>query len=533
MARSAREQVGALAREQTGAKVRLEWLLTSPKAFGLTTATAAQRAICRAADGENLDELWKHPDVPGIFGGVRPPEIAPKKLIILAGIRGGKSLLTAAKAIAASQNCNLSQTSAGDEIRIPVLATDKDTARVVFSHIVGNLQAKPLLRALMIGDPTAESVWLRHPSGRPIEIKVTAMSKSGSTLVGRWLASCIFDEAPRMAGADDAVQNLEDAIAAIEGRILEGGQILMPGSPWAPFGPIYDLVTQHFGKPDSNVCVVRAPGPLMNPRYWTPERCEKMRTQNPGAHRTDVLGEFADPEEAIFSSVELDAATRPSELRELPPMPLQYYAFAMDPATRGNAWTLVGLTCTGLGGATGVSPKFSVPIVRQWIGSKTSPLKPAAVLAEIAEICKRYRCDTVTTDQHSVDALRDIADLYGLTLLEETINAKNRLPMVENARVLISHGLLDLPNDQQFRTDLLAVKRRITQNGVTLILPKTGDGRHADYVPALGLVLGQPPWQPAVPAPAVDADFERALSAVRARDNADFWERASRRVSRF
>lgn len=519
--------------ERGGAeRVRLEWLFTSPKAFGVTTATPVQRAICRVSDGEPLGDLWDNPDVRNAFGGVRPPESAPKKLVILAGIRGGKSLLTAAKAVAASQNCNLSRTSAGDEIRIPVLATDKDTAKVVFSHIVGNLQAKPLLRSLMIGEPTAESVWLRHPSGRPIEIKVTAMSKAGSTLVGRWLASCIFDEAPRMAGAEDAVENLEDALAAIEGRILEGGQIMMPGSPWAPFGPIYELVTKHFGAPDENIVVVRAPGPLMNPVYWTEERCEKLRQQNPAAHRTDVLGEFADPEEAIFSSLELDAATRSADRAVLLPEPRHHYSFAMDPATRGNAWTLVGMTCTGLGGPTGISPKFAIPIVRQWVGSKTSPLKPALVLSEIAEICRRYGCDTVVTDQHSVDALRDLADLYGLTLIEETINAKNRLPMVERARVLMAQGLLEIPPDTQFRTDLLAAKRRITQNGVTLILPTTGDGRHADYVPALGLALEHPPFAPDEPEPEIDRDFQRALDAVRSRGSEDFWTGAARRVSR-
>ena len=37
--------------------------------------------------------------------------------------------------------------------------------------------------------------------------------------------------------------------------------------------------------------------------------------------------------------------------------------------------------------------------------------------------------------------------------------------------------------------DLASVRRRVTQAGLTYHLPKTPDGRHADYVPALALAL--------------------------------------------
>lgn len=509
--------------------VQLEWLLTAPKGFGLQTATPLQRAICRASDGVPLAELWAHPTVPAAFGGVVPPAVAPSILCILAAIRGAKSMISAAKAIACSQNCDLSKSSPGDEIRIPVLSTDKDTARVVYSHIVGNIQAKPALRALLIGEPTADSLYLRHPTGRHIEIKVTAMSKAGSTLVGRWLAGCIFDEAPRMSGASDAVENLDDALSAIAGRMLDGSQIMLIGSPWAPFGPVYDLVQEHFGKPSAHVVVVRGTGPGMNPVYWTPARCEKLRAQDPAAYRTDVLGEFADPEESIFSSVEVEASTRKEA--ERPPEPRMYYAAAMDPATRGNAWTLVVIGCMGLGGGGGIMPTYSVVLCRQWVGSKSAPLRPDSVLAEIAEICKRYRCESVVTDQHSVDALRDLAERHDLGVFEITINSDNRLEMVERARVLCSEGLLELPPDPQFRTDILSARKRVTQNGVTLILPRSGDGRHADYVPALGLALCRPPPPPDAPEPERGDLLDRHAQQLFEESQRDWMEQAALRIS--
>ena len=76
----------------------LEVLLTSSEGFGLTTATPVQRAICRASDGIELGELWDDPTVRQAFGGACP-RVAPLEFVILAAIRCGKSLFSAAKAI--------------------------------------------------------------------------------------------------------------------------------------------------------------------------------------------------------------------------------------------------------------------------------------------------------------------------------------------------------------------------------------------------------------------------------------------------
>lgn len=516
----------------------LETLLTSRAGFGLQTATPVQRAICRASDGLALRELWNDPDVRAAFGDAQPtPGEPPFWVCILAAIRCAKSEMAAAKAIQMSQTVNLDVPwiSAGDEIRIPVVSLDRDKARAVYSHVLGNLKSKPSLRKLLAGEPTAESIWVKHPTGRRIEITVSAMGKAGGTLVARWLAGCIFDEAPRMAGDDESVRGLQQNLTAVQGRILPGCQVWLIGSPWAPIGPVYELVQQHWGKPSKECVVVRGRGPSMNPHYWTPERVERLRTSQTAegqiAYKTDVLGEFTDPEEGIFSSLEIDAATR-KEPRELPRMPLQHYAAAMDPATRGNAWTLVIGTCKGFGGAGGALPSYSIVLARQWIGTKASPLRPDDVLQEIGKLCASYGIDTATTDQHSFDALNNIAERHGLILRAEPITAKNRLEMVERARIYVAQGCLELPPDQTFRNDLLSARRRVTVNGLTLVLPKTGDGRHCDYVPALGLLMLYPPDLPDDPERPIDHDFERALAAVNAGRGADAFESAIMRMGR-
>lgn len=41
------------------------------------------------------------------------------------------------------------------------------------------------------------------------------------------------------------------------------------------------------------------------------------------------------------------------------------------------------------------------------------------------------------------------------------------------------------------RADLLGVRKRVTQSSSTIVLPRTGDGRHADYASAIALLVSQ------------------------------------------
>ena len=498
-------------------KSLLEALLTSPDAFGLESATPLQRAICRASDGVPLGDLWNDPGVREGFGDARPPEIAPRMLVILAAIRCAKSLIAAAKSFSTALTCDVSGLKPGDELRIPVLSVDKDAAHQVFSHIVGTIQAKPLLRKHMIGDPTADSVMIRHQTGRAVEIKVVAMAKYGSTLVGRWLAGVTFDEAPRLSGVEDGVKNLTEALDAIAGRMRPGAQILCIGSPYAPFGPVFDLHQTHFARPSEAVMVVRGTGPLLNPSWWTKERCEWTQRNAPRSYVTDVLGQFADSEDMLFSSVIVDAARRKEGMDVVPARPGHHYVASMDPAMRGNGWTLVVLGCDGTDDKG--EPHYYVALSKQWRGSKAQPLRPDLVLRECARDLRGYGLKEVWSDGHQIDSLRVIAEQEGLEIAEAGTTQEDQLMRVENIRLLLESERLELSPDRQLRSDLLRVKRKVNQKTVTLSMPVTADGRHCDYVPSLGLCLAFPPPTPSVAAREQDPGLAAALAAVDARND--------------
>lgn len=480
--------------------------MTSPLAFGITTPTPLQRAIWRIADGRPLGELERHPDVVAQIGDVTAIDARPEEIDIVAAIRTAKSLTAAGLAFRWSQICDVSQLGAGEVPRISVVSLTKDLADVVFGHVSGNIVAHPLLKAKLLEPPTADTVLLQHPSGKPIEIKVVAGSRAGASLTARWCAGAIFDEAPKMVGADEGVINYDDARTAVKGRMLPGTQIVSIGSPWAPFGPIYERATAHWRKPTSKLVVVRAPGWLMNPVWWTPERCEDLKKHDPDTYATECAAEFASPEEALFSSVELDRARR-AVPAELPAQERHEYIAAMDPATRGNAWTLVVATREGA--------KKRIVLAREWIGSRVEPLSPREVFRQIAEVLKPYSVRGLWTDQWSSDALRDIAKEFVLQLWELPLTEAEKTKKWLRLRAMIGEGEVELSPEPMLRSDLQRVKKRTTQNGVQIVLPKTSDGRHCDFAPAFLGALTQ--WigdvAPAPPTP--DEAAQREMQRLR------------------
>lgn len=503
----------------------MEWttehLFTSPECLGVVKATPLQRAIARAMDGRPLEDLWEHPTVPPAFGHAKPPEgVTPAIICIVASIWSGKTLFAAAKAIQSSQVVDVSELIPTDEVRIPVLATGKDQAAQGYKHIVGNLLMRPALHRIVDEDvdPTAESIYVKHPTGRPIEISVAAMARAGATLLSRRLPCVIFDEATRVQGEEDgAVKNLDESLDAIEGRILPGGCILIIGSPHAPLGPVYKLVAKRFGKPDTDCLVIRARGPDMNPTRWTPKRCADLKRRNPKAYRTDAEAEFADSEEALLPSAHVERAMR-KQPEETPPVKGRHYVAAIDPGGRASAWTFLILEALEKG--------FRVAVAKQWTRDAQGVFRATVAMDEVAADCKRYGIEDVWSDSYGIEATQGLAEERKLTVLVHDWNAENRWRAAKMMEQLLEDEELELPPSDDFRDDLVRVKKKPTVTGITIVLPKLGK-RHCDFWPVLGLGLLYPPEPPSAEVVEETKDEDPFLEMLD-RQSKDVFEQAAR-----
>jgi hypothetical protein len=227
---------------------------------------------------------------------------------------------------------------------------------------------------------------------------------------------------------------------------------------------------------------MRTIGPHGNPSYWTPERLERLRQYDETAWRINALGEFIDPEHGLLSPVSIAQSTR-TVPGDLPRNPKFSYSAAVDPSeagANGNAFTLTIVEREGLGEAA----KFRVALVREFRSGG-----PAQIWSEINNHCKRYGVRAVVSDQWGGEAQREIARQAGLDLRKRTTTAKSKLEDFQNLATLLHAGKLELANDKQLLDDLRSVRLVTTQSGQSIHLPRTGDGRHCDYAPALAAAI--------------------------------------------
>jgi phage FluMu gp28-like protein len=135
-----------------------------------------------------------------------------------------------------------------------------------------------------------------------------------------------------------------------------------------------------------------------------------------------------------------------------------------------------------------------VVLAKQWIGSAAAPLRPGAILAEVAKLCKAYRVSVLDSDQYYGDALRDLAAQQKLVLIVHAWNEREKLAKFLALKTMFEQGMVEIPSDQVLRTDLSRIKKVLKGNGASISFPRTADGRHCDYAPCLAMELGRY-WQ--------------------------------------
>lgn len=190
----------------------------------------------------------------------------------------------------------------------------------------------------------------------------------------------------------------------------------------------------------------------------------------------------AEAESSLLSQLLLDQATRhPPQLIDIPPEPGHVYVATMDPATRGNAWTLIVAT-------RGPDMVRRVVLAREWRGSPSMPLSSRSVLAEIAALVRPYGITHVYTDQLAIDPLTELAAMAGLGLIPESWTQQSKREAYEELRTVLLARQFECHPDPQVASDLLGIRKILTRVGVSYELAMH-DGRHSDYAPAVAMAV--------------------------------------------
>lgn len=450
----------------------LEDLFSSTAYAGLD-ASPAQRLICRAADGLPLGDVGEaDPElVKKLFGTYEVPPHRPRVVEIVAGVRSGKSFLSATAALRCGFRADFSRMPAHEIARAGIVANTVANAESTFEKLCGLVETSPGLRACRMGTPANGTLRMRRPDGRIFEIVAVAATRGGANLRSRWLVAAILDELALFGTeTSGASVSAEEVFHAGRTRLLPGGQVWLISSPFGPTGLLYDTWKTHYKHPGKTL-VAWAPTEIMNPTIDREDIAEIRRT-NPDIAAREYDAQWLDATSSFFDTASVERAQRATPLVRLG---TGNVAAAMDAGTRGNAWTLCTAWVDG--------DKTIVGGAHEWKGSKTAPLSPEATFRDIAEILLPQGCTSIGCDGWSFDANKDIAIRHGLSLVQ--VPSADTVAAYGRAKTLFDTDTIELPPVVQLRDDLRGVIRRATSGGVRIDLAKTSDGRHCDFAPSM------------------------------------------------
>jgi hypothetical protein len=536
-------------------EITLETFLTHPAFFGLETATPVQRAKCRIISGLPLGDLAEHPDVLEMCGGATLESgKRPHELLDISAIRIGKSLFAAAVVLWLSQTVKIPHNvRQSDFIRIFLVALNLKGTKVVLQHLLGPMLEKPALRSLLVDDPKEISVSsiersglrIRHPSGRIIEVACVPLDRAGGSVLSVFCAGVIVDEYPRMLGADDGVKNIDHVREGVLGRMLPQAVFLATGSPWQPYGPAYDAVIDHFGKPSKELVVLRtsaksfiniAPGWTVTEDH---DPVERLRLGSPLAYKTDYLAEFADGEQAVFPAVAIEDAyghalpgvgdaeygrpaifadpsalrhdfwaamvggwvhprARPDQLYEIEFLGEQITPGVGQVVSSNRGWIRILEDQYGRPiprkDATTPRPWFEVYDLVSW--DKNSGARGLDLVRAVGSLARKYRCTEFHWDGYEQLMLADLIRSENLRPLVHTWSGQGRkTEAVDLLRTLFVERRVHLPSHSQtsesckhLKNELLRFRAKATPGGNFQYVVAGGAG-HGDHASCLTLAM--------------------------------------------
>lgn len=400
------------------------------------------------------------------------------QLIIRAGRRSGKSSTLCRLAVCEALYGN-HKVSKGDRGVVAFISVSLDEAQQRLRTV------KAILDALGVKwKPISNGVELVD---RPILFKTLTCSISA---VSGWTIICaLCDEASKWLNEETGRNPAEEVISSLKPCMssMPNARLFVSSSPMGKLdmhAKLFDIGETK--EQQTAFCETWVGNPTIDEA-----RTHELERDEAKWAREYAAIPLEDTESGILTSVQLDAKfTTRLEPEEYPPEEGLTYVAAMDPATRGNAWTLV--VASRRRGNDGTL-RNTIVLAHEWKGTRSNPLDPDTVLGEIAEIVGAYRVSAVVTDQFASDALQSIARRHDLWLIVEPQTVGSKLRMFDDFARKVSDGQVELPpketSGRQLRQDILNTKKRLTANGMSIQYADTPDGRHADYAPSVASVM--------------------------------------------
>lgn len=395
-----------------------------------------------------------------------PPEGGWREAAAIVGRQAGK---TRAAAALVTLEAALATPPEDGEVYALLLAQDHRSAiRTAFSYIRAQFQASPMLTRMVVAE-TRDTLELSNG------VRVAAYPCRPASIRGLRAIVAVLDELAYYISTDARPVDTEVLRAVRPTLATTGGRLVILSSPYGQSGALWELHRRCHGQEDASTLVWQADAPTMNPTL-PHDYLERMRQDDPEAHRSEVLGEFRAGLSTLLDPDALDACV--GEHRELPPAAGVEYAAFVDPSGgRRDAFTC------GIG--HGEDERIIVDAARAW----EPPLNPAGAVEECAALLARYGVTRVTGDRYAGEWPREQFRRHGV---EYAVAAKPKSELYLSLLPRINAGEVLLPDDRALLRELRGLERRRGPSGKDRVDHRPGarDDR-ANAAAGLVVLLGE------------------------------------------
>lgn len=428
--------------------------------------TTIDDATCRRYFGCGLDEL----------------PTAPRRTVAgQAGGRGGKtSQLGSTKALHAAWTVPLPTLGENEHAVSLIVSSELVFARQALSFCIGYVNASPVLRRALVGKPGADSLTLRRPDGKLVDVRVRAAGARGKGGRAFTLAGAFFDEAAFFYD-DSGVVNDREIYRACSPRIVPGGQLWMLTTPWVEgVGILEEELASDWGKHAETLCFRGVGTRALNPS-WDPTgeiEAKERRNDPENAEREIDAKPLVAGTAQFFSREAIEAMFDPSLPQIIAPAPGMVCAAGGDTGFVKNSSALAIVQRLEHGNEPAT---FRLNRSEERKPEPKLPLDPKAVAQDFADIFVPYGTREWVTDTHEAQEVADalVAKNCSVVLVPEPRE------VFVAARTVIHEGRVKAPPNPRLRAQLRGVVAKPMPGGGTQIrIPQARDGSHGDLATA-------------------------------------------------
>lgn len=404
-------------------------------------------AVAKLISGERLDRrelaLYRR-----CTGRAKVPTRPVHRLTIVVGRRGGKDRFASAAAVhvAALAADWGSVLSPGESATVLLLGTDRKQAQILKRYCLGLLRA-PLLAPELVRE-TGDIIEFRN--GAALEIATNDVR----LVRGRSAIAVLGTEAAFWRTDQDSASSDEEVVAAAEPSMAMtpgGGLMILFTSAYRKRGLVYDTWKRAWGRDDADEIVWVAPSRVMNPAL--PKAViERAMARDPSRARAEYLSLWREDIDDLIPADVIDGATDRGVIERAPEPGIRYTAFTDAAGGTGQDSFTLGIAHRNRDGSA------ILDVLRE----RRPRFVPAAVVSEFADVCRAYRCASVTGDRYAAAWCSDEWSRNGIKYVPSERTASEI--HVAGLPLLLA-GRARLLDSDRLRTQLGALERRVHAGG--------------------------------------------------------------------